>query len=60
LLDEYEANCPPTAIGTLLQNTFGILPGVLWQNTKGDWYQNTLQTTQGILQGILVLSTLGI
>jgi hypothetical protein len=32
-------------IGSLPQNTFGILPGVLQQNTKGVWPQNTLQNT---------------
>jgi hypothetical protein len=31
LPDEHGANCPSTAIGTLLQNTFGV------------WCQNTLQ-----------------
>jgi hypothetical protein len=39
-------------IGALPQNTIGVFPGV--------WHQNTLQNTQGILQGILVLSTSGI
>jgi hypothetical protein len=45
LPDEHRANCPPTAIGALLQNTFGVLPGVLQQNTKGVWKTNILQNT---------------
>jgi hypothetical protein len=45
LPDEHVADCPLIAIGTLLQNTKGVLPGALWQNTKGVWCQNTLQNT---------------
>jgi hypothetical protein len=32
-------------IGSLPQNSFGILPSVLQQNAKGVWHQNTLQNT---------------
>jgi hypothetical protein len=46
-------------IGVLPQNTFGVLSGVLWQNTKGCWHENTLQNTLSVLQGIFALSTLG-
>jgi hypothetical protein len=45
LPDEHGTNHPPTAIGALLQNTFGVLPSALWQNTKGVWCQNTLKNT---------------
>jgi hypothetical protein len=46
-------------IGVLLQNTKGVLSGVLRQNTEGCWHKNTLQNTLGVLQGIFALSTLG-
>jgi hypothetical protein len=37
----------------------GVLSGVLQQNTKGCWHENTLQNTLDVLQGIFALSTLG-
>jgi hypothetical protein len=37
----------------------GVLSGVLRQNTKGCWHENTSQNTLSVLQGIFALSTLG-
>jgi hypothetical protein len=37
----------------------GVLSGVLQQNTKGCWCENTLQNTLSVLQGVFALSTLG-